>query len=110
MKPIPEKALVENYNLCAATRQHTAAHERNRCGEPRYLTATRRSSDHARSAWRQAASALQRFSGHPFVRQSNRARIALGHSADSRAEHAAPTLELNRDCHLVRPIPVARVE
>src|SRR5260370_12862710 len=103
MKQIPEKALVENYNLFAATREHMAAHGRNRRGEPRYLTATRRSSDHAMSAWRQSASALQHFSGHPFVQQSNRARETLGYSAGSRAEHAAPTLEQNRDCRLARP-------
>src|SRR5215471_10375830 len=110
MRPIPEKALVESYNLFAVTRQHMAAHEHNRRGEPRYSTTTHRSSDHAMSAWRQSASTLQRFSGHHFVQQSNRARITLGHSAGLRAEHAAPSLEQNGDCHLARPVPVARVE
>src|SRR6516165_6316456 len=104
MKPIPEKTLVQSHRLFAVTRQRMAEHEHNRRGEPRHLTATCRSSDHARSAWRQAALALQRFSGHPFVLQSNRARLALGHSAGLRAEHVAPSLEQNEDCHLARPV------
>src|SRR5262249_23558732 len=110
MKPAQEKALVESYNLFAASRPHAAAHGRNRRAELHDLTAIRLSSDRAMFARWRSASTLLRFSGHPFVQRSSRARPKLAHSAGLSAAPAAPILEQNRDCRLARPIPVARVE